>query len=390
VTDVVVEVGPCAIRGPNDAPPEWGSAALDCIDDDVALLDDRAVSVQDLWADVIRTVAGDAVDTVVVVCPSWWSSSRVGRVRTAALMVAAKVVLQRRMQIIRDGVAARLATIVEVAPELVVVSHPGVRAAVLPLNGAAGDAEAVVAAVGTCARVLMDIPVGCELSGSGIAERLRAGGIAVTFADDVLHAADALLTRQDDQSADIAGRAPMLLRDRRWVAVFVGVLSAVVLCAGFSARNGAPVTPTDELAMTLLVEGRVGVMVPAAWTAQRITAGPGSARVQIVSPDDDSVVLHVTQSTGLPHSSLAMTARSLRAALDTEPDGIFVDFSSSGHRAGKAAVTYRELRPDHHVEWAVQIDGTLRIAIGCQSSPGREHLVREACDRAIRSAHAVS
>ena len=34
-------------------------------------------------------------------------------------------------------------------------------------------------------------------------------------------------------------------------------------------------------------------------------------------------------------------------------------------------------------------DDDVRIAIGCQSGPGREWLVRDACDQAIQSAHAV-
>jgi len=37
----------------------------------------------------------------------------------------------------------------------------------------------------------------------------------------------------------------------------------------------------------------------------------------------------------------------------------------------------------------VLIDESLRIAIGCQSAPGDEEAVREACDQAVRSAHAV-
>jgi len=52
-------------------------------------------------------------------------------------------------------------------------------------------------------------------------------------------------------------------------------------------------------------------------------------------------------------------------------------------------VTYREIRQDHHIAWIVLVDGSLRIAVGCQSAPGHEEAVREVCDEAIRSAHAV-
>jgi hypothetical protein len=116
----------------------------------------------------------------------------------------------------------------------------------------------------------------------------------------------------------------------------------------------------------------------------------GSARVQVVSPTDGDVALHITQSVLAQPSSLATTADTLLAALAESADGAFVDFNPSDRRADRDAVTYREIRPERNIAWAVVIDGTARIAIGCQSLPRREHLVRQACDRAIRSAHAVS
>ena len=141
--------------------------------------------------------------------------------------------------------------------------------------------------------------------------------------------------------------------------------------------------------MTLLVEGRVGVMVPAQWVVQRVTSGPGSARVQVVSPTDADIAVHVTQSSLPPHQSHEQVAESLRSALRDEPDGVFVDFNPSDRRADQPVVTYREIRADHHITWVVLVDESLRIAIGCQSAPGQEEAVREVCDQAIRSAHAV-
>jgi type VII secretion-associated protein (TIGR03931 family) len=141
--------------------------------------------------------------------------------------------------------------------------------------------------------------------------------------------------------------------------------------------------------MTLLVERRVGVMVPAQWTVQRVTSGPGSARVQVVSPRDSGVALHVTQSSLPPQSSLEQVAGSVRNALDEEPEGVFVDFNPSDRRADRPVVTYRELRADHRIAWFVLLDRSVRIAVGCQSPPEREEAVREACDEAIQSAHAV-
>jgi type VII secretion-associated protein (TIGR03931 family) len=141
--------------------------------------------------------------------------------------------------------------------------------------------------------------------------------------------------------------------------------------------------------MTLLVEGRVGVMVPAQWVVQRVTTGPGSARLQVASPTDADIAVHVTQSPLPLHQSQAQVAASLRSALRDEPDGVFVEFNPSDRRADQPAVTYREIRAHHHIAWVVLTRGSLRIAIGCQSAPGRDAAVREACDEAIRSAHAV-
>ena len=133
--------------------------------------------------------------------------------------------------------------------------------------------------------------------------------------------------------------------------------------------------------MTLLVEGRVGVMVPAQWIVQRVTTGPGSARLQVVSPADDDIAVHVTQSSLPAHWSHAQVAASLGSALEEEPDGVFVEFNPSDRRADQPAVTYREIRADHHIAWVVLTDGTLRIAIGCQSAPGREAAVRRGVRR---------
>jgi type VII secretion-associated protein (TIGR03931 family) len=390
--EVVIEVGPGTVRGPNEARPELVSAALECIDDDLALLDDRVVAVPELWNNVMCAVAGGHADTAVLVFPTWWTASRIDRVRTATRAVAPTVVVLRRTQVLRDAVTDRRATILELAQEVIVVSHLGVDANVVPRrDDPAADAEAAVAAAGASAVVSVDVPAGVEgveLLGATIGHRLRAGGIAVTFTaeDSVRRAASATRTAASNDVGDAPQRVS---RRRPRTAVLSGVMSAVVLCGGFAVRGGASDSPADDIPMTLLVEGRVGVMVPAVWRVQRITAGPGSARVQIVSPSDTDVVLNLTQSPGAPESTLAVTAESLRAALEAEPDGIFVDFNPSGRRAGRPAVTYREIRPDHHVAWAVVVDDAIRIAIGCQSAPGREQLVRDPCDEAVRSAHAI-
>lgn len=395
MTKVVIEVGPGTIRGANDVRPEWVSAALDCIDDEIALLDDRPVSVRDVWDDVMSAAAGSGIDVAVLVCPAWWSSARIDIAQQAAHTVATDVVLLDRTAMLREGISAET-TIVEITSDVAIVTVFEKIVAAVPRQGElVEDAEAVVAAVGAPAGVLVDAPVsvfGAELLASLVTDRMRAIGVPVRVADDdwIRRAATAQGSYVRAQPAEVAIGGSGWLRDRKTLAVLFGVLSTVVLCSGVAAVHDSSSDRVDDMPMTLLTEGRIGLMVPATWTAQRITSGPGSARVQVVSPTDADVALHVTQSILAQPSSLAKTADTLLAALTESVDGAFVDFNPSDRRADRDAVTYREIRPERIIAWTVLIDGTARIAIGCQSLPRREHLVREVCDRAIRSAHAVS
>jgi type VII secretion-associated protein (TIGR03931 family) len=384
---IVVEVGPATARGPNHADAEWVSTGIDAIDDELTLIDERPVAVADVWQAVMRDVVGGGAETVVLVCPTWWASSRVDLVRDAACTVAKDCVVLKRAQVLRDGRTDRVATVVEAAPEFVVVSPPLGDMLVV----ARGDIEAIVVAIPTSTAVLLDWPEGV---GGGcppvtsIADRLRANGVDVTIVDrDALQrGVDALPSRQD---CDVAQRRPISNRGSGATAVLAGaLLSVAALCGGFAARHHGPV-PAATMPMTLLVEGRVGVMIPATWVVQRVTSGPGSARVQVISPADADVALHVTQSSLPPNQSHEQVAESLHSMLVQQPDGVFVDFNPSDRRAGLTVVTYRELRADHHITWVVLVDETLRIAIGCQSAPAHEDAVREVCDQAIRSAHAV-
>lgn len=372
---VVVEVGPGTIRGPNMAAPELISLALDCIDDDLGLLDDRAVPIDDLWRDVFRTTVGNDVDDLVVVCPSWWHQSRIERVRAAALMVADSVDIRGRTAVLRDSVDEPDTTIVEVGQDFVVVTN---LRGVLTVVARGDGADAVVSAVGVPTAALVDAPAGvagAEVVAATIVRGLRAVDVGARIAHP-----DTPL-RVDSVAPQSHPRTSPTRRPR--IAVAAGIVAAVALCAGFAIRGDAP---PGEMPMTVLVEGRVGVTVPATWSVRRITSGPGSARVQVVSPTDDEVIVNVTQSPDVPYPSVA---EALRAALADQPAGVFTDFDPAGHRAGRAAATYRENREAHHVAWTVVVDGTVRIAIGCQTPPNREHLVRDVCDRAIASAHAI-
>jgi type VII secretion-associated protein (TIGR03931 family) len=387
VTDVVVEVGPGTVRGPNDADAEWISAGIDGIDDELTLIDDRPVGVADVWRTVMHDVVGGSAETIVVVCPTWWAAPRVERVRDAASTAAKDVVVLKRAQVLRDGRSDRLSTVVEVAPELVVISSPGGNIEVVTRGGI----DAVITKIPMSMAVLLDGPDGVEGAfplAAVIADRLRANGVAVTIADPgcVRRSVETLRSREVARNPAVP---PSTYGGGRATAVLAGtLLSAAVLCGGFALRHdvqpAAASTP-----MTLLVEGRVGVMVPAQWEVQRVTSGPGSARVQVVSPDDADIAVHVTQSSLAPHQSHEEVAEALRSALSEQPEGVFVEFNPSDRRADQPVVTYHEIRADHHIAWFVLIDESLRIAIGCQSAPEHEEAVREVCDRAIQSAHTV-
>jgi type VII secretion-associated protein (TIGR03931 family) len=118
-------------------------------------------------------------------------------------------------------------------------------------------------------------------------------------------------------------------------------------------------------------------------------AGPGSARVQVTSPSDPEMSLHVTQSR-VALEALSATAESLKQAIDAEPTGVFVDFNPAGSVAGRPVVSYREVRPGHDIRWTVLVDKAVRISIGCQSPHGHEDAMRQVCELAVRSARAVS
>jgi type VII secretion-associated protein (TIGR03931 family) len=80
----------------------------------------------------------------------------------------------------------------------------------------------------------------------------------------------------------------------------------------------------------------------------------------------------------------------LRQAVAEQPRGVFVEFNPTDRRGGRPAVTYREVRVGRDIRWAVVLDGSTRISVGCQSAPGREDTVARACEKAIESAHELA
>jgi type VII secretion-associated protein (TIGR03931 family) len=233
--------------------------------------------------------------------------------------------------------------------------------------------------------VHVDAPVGvpgATALGFLIARRLRSAGKTARILDDrylQLAAQRSVRCRTAvSASAEPARRRGLPAGAVAGAAVITGLALAGLLS---QHRNGTPATE--------LVEGRVAVRIPADWPVRRVTEGPGSARLEAVSPSDPGAVLHITQSP-VPTDDLAATAKELQLAAQTQPPGVFIDFNAADRQAGRPAVTYREVRPGHDIRWTVVVTGRVRIGIGCQSAPGRSDDVAGACAQAISSAREIS
>jgi type VII secretion-associated protein (TIGR03931 family) len=392
----VLEAGPGTVREltcrePAFIDPEQVAAALDGIDDPVALVDDRPVAVDRLWRAVLRSAGGRDPSRLIVVHPSWWAPSRVETIGSAADAVADDVVLRPRSWLLALATPPA-AVIVEIAERIVVIT--GTSTVAEPRDHELqAVAEAVLGAIAALApdpgvAVVIDVPVGVVGAGElaeAVAELLRRNAFrTVVLVDDTRLRRLAAAAATTEQHS----KPPPAQRPRRRHGVLL--LPAVVIAAGIWAhpfgRQGAPAA--DGMTTTFLVEGRVAVEIPANWPAQRVPAGPGSARVQVTSPSDPALALHITQSP-VADQTLADAAESLKNAIDAEPPGVFVDLNPAGVVADRPAVTYRELRAGHDVRWAVLLERALRIGIGCQSRPGDYDAVRAACELAVRSARAL-
>jgi type VII secretion-associated protein (TIGR03931 family) len=393
VSACLLEAGPGVIRQlccGRTVADDSAMAALDGIDDPVTLVDDRPVAIGSLWRTILQSLHCDRPRRVVVIHPSWWGQARVATVSAAAQGLADHVEFRPRAWLLaRDSPPPTV--VVEIAQRLMVVTGAAVRAE--PRRGEPQrDAEAVARAIASmttnqAATVVIDAPgsvSGARDVATMIAERLPAG-LAVLQVDDAgLQRLATSAVLGDEQDRD-SGHPPGGRWRRRALTVLVPVTVAAVGLSAYSHR-----APPQAVGMptTFLVEGRVAVQVPAHWTTQRVIAGPGSARVQVTSPSDPQLALHVTQSPA-GAQTLAGAAESLKHAIDAEPPGVFVDFNPSGVSASRPAVTYREVRPDHDIRWSVLLDGAIRIAIGCQNRRGDDDAMREVCELAVRSARVL-
>jgi type VII secretion-associated protein (TIGR03931 family) len=405
----VIEAGPGAVRrlccGTGMvADAEMARSALDAIDDAVALVDERPISIDALWRAVLRELDCGRQETVVLVHPSGWATSRVDLVTTAAGILADDVVTRPRSWLLAQAAPDRQATVVvEIAERLVVVTG-----AALVALARRGDphriAEEVVHVAeemtrGSTAVVLIDAP--SAISGAASLATMIADGLRDIGADlRVLRVDDAWLQRVAEaefcahEETDVPEAAERVrgacVRRRKRLRAMLPVAGAAAAAALLGVGMGGRHSPSapEEIPRTFLVEGRIALTVPAHWPTQRVLAGPGSARIQVTSPSDPEVALHVTQ-TPVAGETLGAAAESLKRAIDAEPAGAFVDFNPAGRSAGRPAVTYREVRVGHHIRWTVLLDGAVRISVGCQSRPGGEDAVRDVCEEAVRSARAL-
>ena len=379
---VVVLVGPATTHGTHDVPVALAAEALSCIDDELALVDDRVVSVDALWAQLLHQAVGDGADAVLLVVPSWWTSTRIRRVAAAAEQMCPDITVLRRRDM---GRVNESDVLVEVAPELVAICRADAPAELVPRIGDPCDVvDAVLGRLRGAASVVIDVPaqVGADELVDDVTAGLRGRAVPVTIGDDgSIEAAS---------RAEYAHRAPPSAR--RWPArlprmrsvAAAGVVVSVSVLAVAGLRDSSE--PSREEPRTWLVEGRVAVEVPTDWRTERIVVGPGSARVQVISPTDPRQAVHVTQSSVPQGQSLASAADVVRAALGQQPEGVFGGFDPAARVADQPAITYRETRADRIVDWTLVLDGGVRIAIGCQGAPDLPS-PQAVCEHAIRSAH---
>jgi type VII secretion-associated protein (TIGR03931 family) len=371
------------------------SAVLDGIDDGVALFDERPVAVAALMRAVMSSILGDSRDPVVIVHPTWWSRARIDLVVRSS-GVTRKVVAVSRSEVARG--AGLVGPVIEIAEEFVAVAGPGLR---VFGRGNIESVAAVAAESGQSGDVFLDAPAG--IAGSAqTAEGLR-----------VALAARGRSARDVDVAA-IAGAVPARRRARGRVAAFLaasGVLAALVLPDGrewvlpdgrewvlpdgrewvlpdgreFVGAAVATLRPDGGApapAAVNLVEGRIVVEVPPRWNVERVRSGSGSRRVQVDSPTDADIALHITASYA-PGSTLAQAAEVLGDAVAAQTPGVFVGFRPAVEVAGRPAVTYREVRAGRVVDWSVVLVGSTLVGVGCQSPPQRAEAVSAICRQAV-------
>lgn len=441
---VAIEVTETAVRartaeGIQEAGRADVRSAVAALDDDMALLPGRVVPSRALWAALFESLLTDRnapvrLDSLVLIHPTTWGPARRTLLSSAARMMAATLTVRSRAfalaeRGVRADLSGRSLVVVEVSPKEVAVALVGPgsdgepAATVRHLEDRSWETRSaadVARAVGRAVeRVVRDERPGVAAilvdsadkdMGEAIVDAIdRIGltpGVSQVAVDSVFRemgqvartsafldqgVVEPVATRPASAwtPGAPARSAPRL--PRWWPAAAIGLAAAIVVTGVVltvaATRSRQPV---PAIATSLLVEGRVQLMVPAEWAVRRIPAGgAGSARVEVISPADPEAVVHVTQVRVKPAETLAATAETLRAAMEKEPQGAFTDFRADDRKMDRPAVTYTEVREGHDIAWTVLLDGDMRIGVGCQFKKDSYADVRQACELAIRTAHAI-
>jgi type VII secretion-associated protein (TIGR03931 family) len=390
MTAAVCELGPVMVRRLSCATAEpvhiaLAAAVLDSDDDPVVLASDQPIGLTEAWCTLLEPLLHPR-EPALLVHPSWWPVTRIDNIRRVAEQFCGELATTTRIELLAE--IADPATIVEIGPRLIVISAPDAVAPTILIRSAAPEETAdsiahVLARGERQTPVWIDGPAGVPGASALtvlIGARLRVVGGSVRSVGDreLRTAADRAATPDTAVS-----REWLTPRRFRMLIAAATTITAVIVAATWIDRPAA-YGPTTT---TALIEGRVTMQIPADWSVRRISSGPGSARVEVVSPTNTQVALHLTQTTSVPADSLAVAAATLRRAIDAEPAGVFVDFNPADTRAGRNAITYREIRSGHEIQWAVFLDGGIRIGIGCQY--GTDVPMTAACTTAITSAHRI-
>ena len=401
----VLEVGPAVVRrlwpdGGTCVDREAVSAALDEFDEGVVLIGDVAVDVRSVWRRIAEPLCSPGCGSLIVVHPSWWPQRRIEHVVEGLRPLVSSDAASRVTAMSRARFFAgskrwppdAAAALMEIGVAVITISGGSVLVAVLDrATGVDRIVDEALRCGGPSITVFVDAPAGvpgadeyadevCKaLVDKGIRAQLsRAENVAVETVS-----ADAL------RPPRVAGGVWRRLPRRR---VLAAASAAAALCVGGVVAARADrhefAGPLAADGSRLVVEGRIAVRVPSEWKVETVTAGPGSRRIRATPTESDGVALHFTQSY-VAGQTLAGTAATLEQVMAAEAPGVFRDFDVDGRRAGRLAVTYREVRGPRVVEWFSVVDGSTRIGIGCESPPDLEGQVRTACDDAIESAHEI-
>lgn len=447
-TRVAIEVTEAAVRartdeGVREAGRSDVRSAVAALDDEMAVLPGRVVPSRALWAALFESLLTDRnapvrLDSMLLIHPTTWSSGRRTLLSNAARMMAATLTVRSRAfalaeRGVRTDLSGRSFVVVEVSPGEVAVTVVGHGSAGEPASTvrhleerswetktAADVARAVARAVeevvrseraGVAAILVDSADADAEVGEAIVVAVDRIGltpGVSQVAEDAVFRDAGqarrvsafiegpadepAVARRPEWTPASSARSVPRL--PAWWPVAVIGlaaaiVVTGVVLTVAFSReRQPSPTSPV--VATSLLVEGRVQFVVPAEWAVRRIPAGgAGSARVEVISPEDPEAIVHVTQVRVKSTETLASTAETLRAAMGKEPPGVFMHFKADDLMMGRPAVSYTEVREGHDVAWTVLLDGDLRIGVGCQFKKDNYAAVQQGCELAIRTVSAV-